>query len=66
MSAEVEIISTDAIIRFGTENLIRQDIAKSPQIISRFVCFEPRQDEVSVAVESGKHYPIDAKIGKEF
>ena len=66
MSAEVEIIGTDAMIRFGTENPIRQDIAKSPQIISRFVCFEPRQDEVSVVVESGGHYSIDAKIGKEF
>ncbi len=66
MSVEVEKIDIAAMIRVGAETPAQQDIAKSPQIMSPFACFEPGQDEIFVVVEGSGRYSIDAKIEKEF
>jgi hypothetical protein len=66
MSVEIGKIDAAAMIRFGAEIPVRQDIAKSPQIMPQFACFEPAQGEIFAVTEGGRRYSIDAKIGKEF
>ena len=44
MKAAIRTLDINAMIWFGSEKLIRQDIAQLPQIMPQLACFELRQD----------------------
>ena len=44
MKAAIRTPDINAMIRFGSEKLIRRDFAQLPQIMPQLACFELRQD----------------------